>query len=125
MTEETGLERPSRVEILPPAQAFSDLCTRPNTIRLIFTYGTKIDVEGTNGCMYKDKECSLNDPLLLAADTPDERNEWCTTINTAVDAIAAHQEQLKLIEDFRSKQQHCGKSKHCVSKFGTKKKYCS
>lgn len=71
---------------VPAAPALPDLCARPNTLRLI---------------LYNDDYCSgkkfnVDDPLLLAADTADERREWCDTVNAAVRAISEYREQIKI-----------------------------
>lgn len=87
---------------VPAAPAPSDLCARPNTLRLL-VYNSDINYEDDH------------DPLLLSADTANERHEWCNTVNAAVNAIREHRKWIKLIEATRFKQeqdkeieqQHC------------------
>jgi len=45
-----------------------------------------------------------DDPLLLSADTADERREWCDTINAAVHAISEHRKCIEIAEAARLKQ---------------------
>lgn len=73
---------------IPAAPALPDLCARPNTLRLIL-YNDENDY--CNG-----KKSSVDDPLLLAADTADERREWCDTVNASVRAISEYREQIKI-----------------------------
>jgi len=86
----------TNVKPIPAAPALPDLCARPNTLRL-FLYG--------NGDAYDDDYRALkngvDDPLLLSADTTDERREWCDTVNTAVNAISEHRKWIKLDESTR------------------------
>lgn len=51
----------------------------------------------------------IDDPLLLAADTADERREWCETVNAAVTAISEHRKWFKLAEASFSKQEQRAK----------------
>lgn len=54
--------------------------------------------------MDNDNQDNLGDPLLLAADTADERREWCDTVNAAVRAISEYHEQIKAAEEAQLKQ---------------------
>lgn len=54
--------------------------------------------------MDDDDQDSLGDPLLLAADTVDERREWCDTMNAAVRAIGEDHERIKIAEEAQLKQ---------------------
>lgn len=77
----------------PAAPAPADLCARPNTLRLLFSRTTD-----------DDNQDSLGDPLLLAADTADERRDWCDTVNAAVHAIGEYHELIKVAEEAQLKQ---------------------
>ncbi|VVC38365.1 Hypothetical protein CINCED_3A023108 [Cinara cedri] len=91
-----GLSKPLRIELLPPAQPFSDSAVLPNTLRILFNGGNKFE-DGHNFPIYFGK-C---EPILLAFDTAYERDKWCNTINKAVYAIAAHQEQFHKFHRFK------------------------
>lgn len=101
--------RPNRNDVVPAAHAISDVCTRPNTLRVMFT--RSVEDEST----IDDQNSSGNDPLLLGADTPNELNEWCTTINAAVHAIITHQEQFKLLEKVPPTEKMFGTTKPTAS----------
>lgn len=75
---------------VPAAPALPDLCARPNTLRLYLYCGSVRN--------------DVDDPLLLSADTADERREWCETINAAVRAISEHRDWFKITEATRLKQ---------------------
>lgn len=119
LTEGIIMGKPYRYDVVPAAQAISDVCTRPNTLRVMFTCSAEVD------STTDDQSSGGNDPLLLGADTPDELTEWCTTINTAVHAIITHQEQFKLLEKVPPTQKKCGTTKTTEEKFGLKKKFCT
>ncbi|VVC41109.1 PH domain-like [Cinara cedri] len=81
---------------LPIVQPFLNSSIRPNTVRLLFSASYQIH----NADNYRDDNV-MNEPLLLAFDTLKERDEWCNTINEAVNAIAAHHEQFNIVRKFR------------------------
>jgi len=92
-TEEEGQQQKPKQKPIPAAPALPDLCTRPNTLRLIlYNAGAACD-NINNGDCGDDK---VHDVLLLAADTADERREWCETVNAAVSAICEQREQIRL-----------------------------
>lgn len=62
------------------------MCARPNTLRLILY----------NNYYCNGTKPNIDDPVLLGADTADERQEWCDTVNAAVRAISDYREQIKV-----------------------------
>ncbi|XP_026821529.1 uncharacterized protein LOC113559940 [Rhopalosiphum maidis] len=92
-TVASGQQLKHKQKPIPAAPALPDLCTRPNTLRLIlYTVGAEYDTLNDGD---HDNE-KAHEVLLLAADTADERREWCETINAAVNAISEHREQIRL-----------------------------
>lgn len=85
---------------VPAAPAPPDLCARPNTLRLLIQ-------DNENG--YHDG--NVDDPLLLSADTIDERREWCDTINAAVRAVGEHRERIGVAKAVHLKQEEQEKEK--------------
>lgn len=93
-TAALGQQQKHKQKPIPAAPALPDLCTRPNTLRLIlYNVGDACDSfnDGNHG---HDK---THEVLLLAADTADERRDWCETVNAAVIAIGEHREQSRLV----------------------------
>lgn len=86
--------------LVPAAPAPSDLCARPNTLRLLL-YNNDVNYENDHDAIMN----GFDDPLLLSADTVDERREWCETVNAAVNAIREHRKWIKLIEATQVKQE--------------------
>lgn len=81
---------------VPAAPALPDLCARPNTLRLLlYSNSAAFDDD------YEDVINSVNDPLLLSADTADERREWCDTVNGAVRALSEHRKWIRMAEAAR------------------------
>jgi len=100
----------SEQNLAPAAPAPSDLCARPNTLRLLL-YNSSVN--------YDDDHCAIkngvDDPLLLSADTADERREWCDTVNVAVNAIGEHRKWFKLVEQQKKEneeQKHQQQNQH-------------
>lgn len=77
----------------PAAPAPSDLCARPNTLRLLL-YNSSVNYDDDHQAIKN----GVDDPLLLSADTAEERREWCDTVNAAVNAISEHRKWYKLVE---------------------------
>jgi len=85
-TTATGPEQ----QPVPAAPALPDLCARPNTLSLLLYNNSDTDVDD-------DREAnSVDDPLLLSADTADERREWCDTVNAAVRALSEYRERIRV-----------------------------
>lgn len=76
------------------------MCARPNTLRLLI-HGNDNGYHGDN----------VDDPLLLAADTADERREWCDTINAAVRVVGEHRERIGIVKAAHLKQEEQDKEK--------------
>lgn len=96
---------------VPAAPAPSDMCARPNTLRLLL-YNGEVNYEDDHDAIMN----GIDDPLLLSADTADERREWCDTVNAAVNAIREHHKCIKSIEVTRFKQEQQDKEnelQHC------------
>jgi len=93
-TAVSGQHQKHKQKPIPAAPALPDLCTRPNTLRLIL-YNDGAACDSTNDENYNDDK--THEVLLLAADTAEERREWCETINAAVNAISEHHEQIRLV----------------------------
>lgn len=94
-TNDTSSQKP-----VPAVPAPSDLCARPNTLRLLL-YNCDVNYEDDHDAIMN----GIDDPLLLSADTADERREWCDTVNAAVNAIREHRKWIRLIEATRFKQE--------------------
>lgn len=96
---------------VPAAPALSDLCTRPNTLRLfLYNVDSANNNDNCDGINLGVKD-GTDDPLLLAADTADERREWCETINAAVRTLDEYNKQIKFIEAASLKQEQENKEK--------------
>lgn len=110
-TKITSIVQQKKQSPTPAAPALPDLCARPNTLRLLMY---NID-SANNNDNYGGDNLGLvddtDDPLLLAADTADERREWCETINASVRAIDEHNKQMKTIEAARLKQEQRNQEK--------------
>ncbi|KAF0761423.1 Uncharacterized protein FWK35_00023440, partial [Aphis craccivora] len=92
-TTAPGQQLKHKQKPISAAPALPDLCTRPNTLRLIL-YNVDAECDSLNDGDRDDE--NTHEVLLLAADTADERREWCETINAAVNAISGHREQIRL-----------------------------
>lgn len=90
----SGQQQKHKQKPIPAAPALPDLCTRPNTLRLIL-YNAGAACDSINSENNDDDK--THEVLLLAADTADERREWCETVNAAVNAINEHREQIRLV----------------------------
>lgn len=93
-TAAPGQHQKHKQKPIPAAPALPDLCTRPNTLRLIMYNDGAAYGSMNNDNLDDDK---THEVLLLAADTAEERREWCETINAAVNAINEHREQIRLV----------------------------
>lgn len=92
-TAALGQQQKHKQNPIPAAPALPELCTRPNTLRLIL-YNVGAACDNLNDGNNSDDK--THEVLLLAADTADERREWCETVNAAVSAISEHREQIRL-----------------------------
>ncbi|XP_008180199.1 uncharacterized protein LOC100572761 isoform X2 [Acyrthosiphon pisum] len=89
-TAALGQQQKHKQKPIPAAPALPDLCTRPNTLRLIL-YNVGAACDNLNDGNHGDDK--THEVLLLAADTADERREWCETVNAAVNAISEHRDK--------------------------------
>lgn len=86
----------------PAAPAPPDLCARPNTLQLIlYNNDNHHNLNDGDSIQIID---SIENTLLLSADTANERREWCETINGAVYALGEYHNQIRLADVFYSKQ---------------------
>jgi len=92
-TAASGQHQKHKQKPIPAAPALPDLCTRPNTLRLIM-YNDGAAYDSMNNDNLDDDK--THEVLLLAADTAEERREWCETINAAVNAISVYNSTLRI-----------------------------